>query len=271
MPVSQKNVSLAPKRFIFRMRTKLVAGNWKMNTTPEEGQKLASEVVNMVKDELNREVEVVLAPPFTHLHQVSRLIGDATHISLAAQNVSEHDKGAYTGEVSVSMLKAVGVKWVILGHSERREYFKESNQQLAKKLDAVLAGGLQPIFCCGEPLEIREKGDENSYVQRQLEESLFHLSEAQMRKLVIAYEPIWAIGTGKTASDEQAQEMHAHIRQQLAGKWGQSLANEIRILYGGSVKPDNAKDLFAKPDVDGGLVGGASLKSRDFMDIIKAG
>ena len=251
------------------MRTKLVAGNWKMNTTPEEGQKLASEVVNMVKDELNHEVEVVLAPPFTHLYQVSRLIGDAKHISLAAQNVSEHEKGAYTGEVSVSMLKALGVKWVILGHSERREYFKESNEQLAKKLDAVLKGGLQPIFCCGEPLEIREKEEQNNYVQRQLEESLFHLSEEQMRKLVIAYEPIWAIGTGKTASDEQAQEMHAHIRKQLEGKWGQKLANDIRILYGGSVKPDNAKELFAKPDVDGGLVGGASLKSRDFMDIIK--
>jgi triosephosphate isomerase (TIM) len=263
-------VSLAPKPYFF-MRTKLVAGNWKMNTTPEEGQKLASEVVNMVKDELNSNVQVVLAPPFTHLYQVARLVGDAKNISLAAQNVSEHEKGAYTGEVSVAMLKNLGVKWVIIGHSERREYFKESGQQLAKKLDAVLAGGLQPIFCCGEPLEIRESDQHQGYVQRQLEESLFHLSEEQMRKVVIAYEPIWAIGTGKTASDEQAQDMHAHIRQQLAGKWGEALAQEIRILYGGSVNAGNAKALFAKPDVDGGLVGGASLKSRDFTDIVKAG
>lgn len=252
------------------MRQKIVAGNWKMNTTAEEGQKLTSEIVNMVQDEVNQDVQVVLAAPFTHLQSVVKLVGNNKRIGVAAQNVNENESGAFTGEISVGMLKSIGVEWVILGHSERREYFKESNQQLAKKVDAVLKGGLNPIFCCGEPLEIREKDEHVGYVKKQLEEGIFHLSEDQIRKVVIAYEPVWAIGTGKTASTEQAQEMHKAIRQQLAEKWGEAVAGEIRILYGGSMKPDNAKELMEEPDVDGGLVGGASLKSRDFLQIIKS-
>ncbi len=252
------------------MRQKIVAGNWKMNTTAEEGQKLTSEIVNMVQDEVSADVQVILAPPFTHLQAVGKLIGSNKKIALAAQNVSEHESGAYTGEVSVSMLKAVGVQWVIIGHSERREYFKESGKQLANKIDAVLKGGLRPIFCCGEPLEVREAEEHEGHVKRQLEESIFHLSEEHIRQTVIAYEPVWAIGTGKTASADQAQEMHKAIRKQLAEKWGEAVANDIRILYGGSMKPDNAKELIGQPDVDGGLIGGASLKSRDFVEIIKS-
>jgi triosephosphate isomerase len=252
------------------MRQKIVAGNWKMNTTAEEGQKLTSEIANMVQDEVSADVQVILAPPFTHLQAVGKLIGSNKKIALAAQNASEHDAGAYTGEVSVGMLKAVGVQWVIIGHSERREYFKESGSQLAKKIDAVLKGGLRPIFCCGEPLEVREANQHEAHVKKQLEESIFHLSEDQIRQTVIAYEPVWAIGTGKTASAEQAQEMHKAIRKQLVEKWGEAVANDIRILYGGSMKPDNAKELMDQPDVDGGLIGGASLKSRDFLEIIKS-
>ena len=252
------------------MRQKIVAGNWKMNTTAEEGQKLTSEIVNMVQDEVNKDVQVVLAAPFTHLQSIVKLVGGNKKIGVAAQNVSEHESGAYTGEISVGMLKSIGVQWVIIGHSERREYFNESHEQLAKKVDAALKGGLTPIFCCGEPLEIREKDQHESHVKQQLEESLFQLSEEQIRKVVIAYEPVWAIGTGKTASSQQAQEMHKTIRKQLAGKWGEAVANSIRILYGGSMKPDNAKELMEQPDVDGGLVGGASLKSRDFLQIIKS-
>jgi triosephosphate isomerase len=252
------------------MRQKIVAGNWKMNTTAEEAQKLTSEIANMVQDEINKDVQVVLAPPFTFLQSVSKLVGGNKKIGISAQNVNENESGAFTGEVSVSMLKSVGVQWVIIGHSERREYFKESNEQLAKKVDAALKGGLTPIFCCGEPLEVREKETHEAHVKQQLEESLFHLSEEQIRKVVIAYEPVWAIGTGKTASSQQAQDMHQAIRRQLAEKWGEAVANDIRILYGGSMKPDNAKELLEQPDVDGGLIGGASLKSRDFLQIIKS-
>ena len=251
------------------MRTPLIAGNWKMNTTLNEGKQLASEVINMVKDEVTNGAEVVLAPPFTHLATIQNLC-NGSNVEVAAQTMSEYESGAYTGEVSANMLKSLGVKWVILGHSERREYFNETNEQLAKKLDAVLAASLKPIFCCGEPLNIREEGTQNNFVAKQLEESLFHLSADEAKKLAIAYEPIWAIGTGKTASSQQAQEMHKAIREKLAQKWGNDIANGIRILYGGSVKPDNAQELFAQSDVDGGLVGGASLKSRDFTDIVKA-
>lgn len=252
------------------MRQKIVAGNWKMNTTAEEGQKLTSEIVNMVQDEVNNDAQIVLSPPFTHLQAVAKLVSGKKKIGVAAQNVNEHESGAYTGEISVGMLKAIGVEWVIIGHSERREHFKESNEQLARKVDATLKGGLKPIFCCGEPLEIREKNQHEAHVQKQLEESLFHLNETQIRQVVIAYEPVWAIGTGKTASSQQAQDMHQTIRQQLAGKWGEAVAGDIRILYGGSMKPENAKELMDQPDVDGGLVGGASLKSRDFLEIIKS-
>lgn len=251
------------------MRKKIVAGNWKMNKTLEEGQALASEVKHMAEDELPGDVQLIMCPPFIHLSTLHAML-KGSKIGLGAQNCSEHESGAYTGETSVSMLKSVGVQYVILGHSERREYFEEGNELLAKKLDMALKAGLTPIFCCGEPLEIREREAQNPYVQKQIEESLFHLSKEDVSKIVIAYEPIWAIGTGKTASAEQAQEMHAVIRKQLAEKYGDSVADEISILYGGSVKPDNAKEIFAGADVDGGLIGGASLKSRDFIDIAKS-
>jgi triosephosphate isomerase len=252
------------------MRKQIVAGNWKMNKNLEDGKILASEVVNMVNDEVQDNVTVILGTPFVHLLSVVQLTNNSDKVFVAAQNCSEHESGAYTGEVSVSMLDSIGVQYVIIGHSERREYFNETNAQLAKKVDLALAENLTPIFCCGEQLEIREDGSHFEHVCNQITESLFHLTRDEMSKLVIAYEPIWAIGTGKTASAEQAQEMHAEIRSHLASQYGEELANDISILYGGSCKPDNAKELFANPDVDGGLIGGASLKSRDFVDIAKS-
>ena len=252
------------------MRKHIVAGNWKMNNTIEEGKILASEVVNMVQDEVSNDVIVILGTPFVHLLPVVQLTDQSEKVFTAAQNCSEHSSGAFTGEVSVSMLKSVGVQYVIIGHSERRQYFSESNAQLAQKVDLALTENLLPIFCCGEPLEIREDGSFFEYVCNQLTESLFHLTREQLSSVVIAYEPIWAIGTGKTATAQQAQDMHGQIRAHLASQYGDEIANEISILYGGSCKPDNARELFANPDVDGGLIGGASLKSRDFVDIAKS-
>ena len=251
------------------MRKKIVAGNWKMNKTLEEGQALTSEVKHMAEDELKGDVLLILCPPFIHLSTLHGML-KGSKIGLGAQNCSEHASGAYTGEIAAPMLPSTGVQYVILGHSERREYFDEGNALLAKKLDIVLENGLSPIFCCGEPLEIREKEAQSTYVQKQVQESLFHLSKEDISKLIIAYEPIWAIGTGKTASAEQAQEMHAVIRKQIAENYGDEVADGISILYGGSVKPGNAQEIFAGADVDGGLIGGASLKSRDFVDIAKA-
>ncbi len=252
------------------MRQKIVAGNWKMNNTLDEGLKLTTEIANMVADEVRGDVRVILAPPFIHLSQVKSLIKDTDKLFLSAQNCNENESGAYTGEVSTSMLSSIEVEYVIIGHSERREYFNESNEQLAKKIDATLSEGLLPIFCCGESLEVRESGDFISFICNQINESLFHLSTEQFSKVVIAYEPIWAIGTGKTASSEQAQDVHAEIRKYVASKYGDKIADETTILYGGSAKPANAPELFACPDVDGGLIGGASLKSRDFVDIVKS-
>jgi triosephosphate isomerase len=252
------------------MRNKIVAGNWKMNNTLEEGVTLTSEIVNMVADELTDDVKMILCTPAIHFSSVSKLIGDAEKVSLGAQNCNDNLKGAYTGEISVGMLNSVGVEYVILGHSERREYFAESNDFLARKVDTVLGADLTPIFCCGETLEIREKGAHFDFVTNQLTESLFHLSADEFKKLVIAYEPIWAIGTGVTASKEQAQEMHEKLRAHLASKYGTEVADSISILYGGSCNPKNANDLFAQKDIDGGLIGGASLKSRDFVDIGKS-
>lgn len=252
------------------MRKKIVAGNWKMNLNYEEGQKLTSEIVNMYKDENIKDVTVVLNPPFVHLFPVKKLIGNTPNLFLGSQNCSEKAAGAYTGETSASMLKSFGAEYVILGHSERREYFKESNELLTAKVRQALDYGLTPIFCCGEPLEIREAGTHEAYVKNQLTESLFGLSAEDFAKIVIAYEPIWAIGTGKTASSDQAQEMHKALREHLASKFGQEAADHTSILYGGSCNPGNAKEIFSKADVDGGLIGGASLKSRDFMDIIKS-
>ena len=252
------------------MRKKIVAGNWKMNKTFEEAGILASEVMGMVADEVKGNVSVVFCVPFPYLLPIKNQLGNNTRIAVAAQNCSEHEGGAYTGEVSAAMLRSMGIPYVILGHSERRQYFGEDGKLLAKKVDIALKYGLNPIFCCGEPLDVREKNEYEKLVKQQVEEALFHLDAPSLEKVVIAYEPVWAIGTGKTASAQQAQEMHAVIRKHLATKYGQSVADKISILYGGSVNAANAKELFACADVDGGLVGGASLKSREFTDIIKA-
>jgi len=252
------------------MRKQIVAGNWKMNTNADEAKDLAKGIVEKLASDKKDDTLVVIAPPFIHLSNVKSIVAGKKDIFLAAQNCSEHASGAYTGEVSAPMLKSMGVEYVILGHSERREYFKEGNELLAKKVDIVMENGLTPVFCCGEPLEIRENETHVEYVKNQLTESLFHLDATQIQKLVIAYEPIWAIGTGKTASSQQAQEMHEKIREHLTGKYGSDVANEISILYGGSAKPDNAPELFEGADVDGGLIGGASLKVNDFVAIVNA-
>jgi len=251
------------------MRQKIVAGNWKMNKTLEEANILASELKGMVADEVKGDAKIIFCVPFPYLLPIKNLLGSGARISLGAQNCSEHESGAYTGEVSASMLKSIGIPYVILGHSERRQYFGEDGKLLAKKIDISLKHGLTPIFCCGEPLDVRESNGHEALVKKQVEESLFHLDQTAIQKIVIAYEPVWAIGTGKTATSQQAQDMHEVIRKHLAGKYGQSVANEISILYGGSVNAANAKELFACPDVDGGLVGGASLKSREFTEVIK--
>jgi len=248
-------------------RQLIAAGNWKMNKTYEEGLGLAQQINEGAKGE---KALAILAPPFISLQGVSQIIKDNDAVKLAAQNCHVKESGAYTGEVSIDMLISVGVEYVIIGHSERREYNHESNELLAQKVDLVLSKGLIPIFCCGEALEIREAGTHIEFVANQLQESLFHLDEAAFGKIVIAYEPIWAIGTGVTASPEQAQDMHQSIRDLISAQYNGDVANETSILYGGSVKPANAKELFSKPDVDGGLVGGASLKGDDFVAIIES-
>ncbi|WKZ59693.1 MAG: triose-phosphate isomerase [Cyclobacteriaceae bacterium] len=252
------------------MRAKIVAGNWKMNKSLEEANTLTSEIAGMVADEVRGDVKVVLCTPFPYLLPVKKLIGEQTRIAVGAQNCSEHEAGAYTGEVSAPMLASMHIPYVILGHSERRQYFGEGGALLAKKVDVALKHNLIPIYCCGEPLEVRERNEHEVLVKQQVEESLFHLDSETIKKIVIAYEPVWAIGTGKTASAQQAQDMHAVIRKHLASKYGQPVADSISILYGGSVNAANAKELFACADVDGGLVGGASLKSREFVEIIKS-
>jgi triosephosphate isomerase (TIM) len=249
------------------MRQQIVAGNWKMNTTIAEGLELARAVAGKVE---NPRGLVVFGTPATHLESVSAAIKGHPSFHTAGQNCHQEAKGAYTGEISADMLVSAGATYVILGHSERRQYFKEDNEMLAKKVDIALQKGLIPIFCCGEPLEIREEGTHVSYVASQLEASLYHLTEEQFSKIVIAYEPIWAIGTGKTASSDQAQEMHFEIRNMLAGKYGAPVADATPILYGGSCNASNAAELFGQPDVDGGLIGGASLKADDFVTIINA-
>ena len=252
------------------MRQKIVAGNWKMNKTFQEANILTSEIMAMVNDEVKGTVRVIFCVPFPYLLPVKNLLGTNSRISVAAQNCNEHESGAYTGEVSAPMLASMGIPSVILGHSERRQYYGEGGKLLAKKVDVALKNGLTPIFCCGEPLEIREKGTHEQLVKQQVEESLFHLSAESLKKIIVAYEPVWAIGTGKTATAQQAQDMHAVIRKHIANKYGQEVAEEISILYGGSVNAANAKELFANADVDGGLVGGASLKSREFTEIVKS-
>jgi triosephosphate isomerase len=250
------------------MRKQIVAGNWKMNKTLNEGVELAKEIINAPN--LDTNVQVVLGTPFIHLTTIADMVKNSDTIEVSAQNCSDKESGAYTGETAAAMIESAGAKYVIIGHSERREYFNETNEQLAEKVNRALENNLIPIFCCGEPLEIREEGTHFGYVCQQLTESLFHLSDEQFAKIVIAYEPIWAIGTGKTATSHQAQEMHAKLRAHLAGKFGQQAADNLSILYGGSCKPGNAQELFACEDVDGGLIGGASLKSEDFIAIVNA-
>ena len=244
-------------------RRNIAAGNWKMNTTVSEGVELYK---SLSSQEIPDNVIVITGVPFIHLGALTSI--QDSPIKIAAQNCYYKNSGAYTGEISPSMLADLGVDYVILGHSERREYFNETNALLAQKTDAALENGLEVIFCCGEPLDIRKEGTQNAYVSKQLEEGLFHLDASQLENIVIAYEPIWAIGTGETASPEQAQDMHAHIRSLIVQKYGDSAAQKISILYGGSVKPGNAKEIFGQQDVDGGLVGGASLKADSFGEII---
>lgn len=251
------------------MRKKIVAGNWKCNTTLTEGVALANQVCSLVIERGAKDVVVVLGTPFTHLASVANAV-DLPRINVSAQNCAAEAKGAFTGEVSVSMIQSTGATHVILGHSERREYYHETSEILNKKVALTLAQGLTPIYCCGEALAIREAGTENEFVKNQLEETVFKLSAEDFGKIVIAYEPIWAIGTGRTASSQQAQDMLAFIRQLIAAKFSQTIADECSILYGGSCSPTNAKELFSQPDIDGGLIGGASLKAEDFLAIINA-
>ncbi len=248
------------------MRKKIVAGNWKMNKNLQEGISLAKEVNEKVS---GSEVEVVLCTPFIHLNEVVKNISKDA-VSVGAQNCADHESGAYTGEVSAEMIKSTGATRVIIGHSERRTYYGETDEVLLEKVKLALTNGLIPIFCIGEVLEEREAGNHFDVVKNQLTNSIFKLSEADFSKIVIAYEPVWAIGTGKTATSEQAQEMHKMIREHIASAYGENVANETSILYGGSCKPSNAGELFANADVDGGLIGGASLKSDDFMGIVNA-
>ncbi len=251
------------------MRKKIVAGNWKCNTTVKEGVELAKSVNELVLTKGAKDVVVVLGTPFTHLLSVAESV-DSSRVNVASQNCAAEAKGAFTGEVSVSMVKSTGATYVILGHSERREYYNETSDTLNKKLALTLEQGLTPIYCCGEALAIREAGSEKEFVKQQLEETIFLLPTEKLLKIVIAYEPIWAIGTGKTASTQQAQDMLAFIRGLIADKYTKEIAEEISILYGGSCSAVNANDLFSQPDIDGGLIGGASLKAADFLAIINA-
>ncbi len=252
------------------MRQKIVAGNWKMNLDYQEGLTLFSEVVNMVKDEITGNQHAVVCSPFVHLYSLAQLAKGSTKVSVGAQNVHQAEAGAFTGEISAKMIKSVGAEYVIIGHSERRQYFGETNEQLAAKTGISLKYSLKPIFCIGETLEERESEQYFDVIKTQLKEGVFHLSNEQFAQIIIAYEPVWAIGTGKTASAEQAQEIHAFIRNEIADNYTQEIANDTSILYGGSCNPKNAAELFSQADIDGGLIGGASLKSRDFVDIIKA-
>lgn len=251
------------------MRKKVVAGNWKCNTTLQEGIELAKAVNELVAEKGAKDVVVVLGTPFTHLTSVINAV-DNSRIGVASQNCAAEAKGAFTGEVSAAMVKSTGAGYVILGHSERREYYNETSEILNKKVALALENGLTPIYCCGEALAIRNAGTQNEYVINQLKETIFNLSVEDFKKLIIAYEPIWAIGTGVTATTEQAQEMHKEIREAIAAQFGKEVADETSILYGGSCNAKNANELFANPDVDGGLIGGASLKAEDFIQIINA-
>ena len=247
------------------MRKYIVAGNWKMNTTVPEGVQLAKEVVEKAKD-LPANVELVVAPPFTHLACVADVL-KGSKVKLSAQNCADHEKGAYTGEVAVNMLTSIGCQYTILGHSERRQYYGETDEKLVVKTKLALEAGLKVILCVGENLQEREAGKHFQVVKEQTENVLFNFTAEDMKNIVIAYEPVWAIGTGKTATAAQAEEIHACIRNVIEGKFGPQVAEDLTILYGGSCKPSNAKELFAEKDIDGGLIGGAALKADDFLGI----
>ena len=250
------------------MRKKIVAGNWKMNTTGPQGETLAKEIVKMASGGPS-DVNLIVAPPFTHLSKVADAI-KGSRVALSAQNCADKESGAYTGEVSAKMLASVPAEYVILGHSERREYYGETNAKLVEKIKLALGENLSVIYCVGEKLDEREKGEHFNVIASQVKEVLFNLTAEQLEKVVIAYEPVWAIGTGKTATSAQAQEVHEFIRKTVAGKFGEDAAERISILYGGSCKPGNAKELFACKDIDGGLIGGASLVADDFIAIAKS-
>lgn len=250
------------------MRKQIAAANWKMNLSLKEAEKLTDDI--LASDHSLKEAQLaIFAVPFPYLLTVKEKFNGKKNVFVAAQNCAATKNGAFTGEVSTEMLQSMGIEFVVIGHSERREYYHENGKVLAEKVNRAFENHVKPIFCCGEPLHIREAENQNNYVEAQLKESLFHLSAEQLTNFIIAYEPIWAIGTGKTASSDQAQEMHAHIRSVLAAQYGATVANSISILYGGSVKGNNAADIFSKPDVDGGLVGGASLNATEFALIIE--
>ncbi|MDG4716442.1 MULTISPECIES: triose-phosphate isomerase [Winogradskyella] len=248
------------------MRKHIVAGNWKMNNDLSQTEALINAIKKQVK---TSDAEVMIAPTFTNLWQAFQSTKDYD-VEVIAQNMHFAENGAYTGEVSASMLKSIGVNTVILGHSERRAYFNETDETLAKKVDTALENEMRVIFCFGEELADRKSGKEETVVEDQIKNALFHLEADAFKQIVLAYEPVWAIGTGETATPEQAQDMHAFIRKTLAAKYGAEVADSVSILYGGSVKPNNAQEIFSKPDVDGGLIGGASLKAEDFFAIVNA-
>ena len=251
------------------MRKQIAAANWKMNLSLQQGEQLMDELI-ATDHSLGADQLAVFAVPFPYLINIQNKLAGKKNVFVAAQNCSANKNGAYTGEVSTEMLKSINIEYAIIGHSERREYYHETNSILAEKVNRALESGIKPIFCCGEPLAIREAATQDSYVETQLKESLFHFSKEQVQNFIIAYEPIWAIGTGKTASSAQAQEMHAHIRSVMAAQFGEDTADSISILYGGSVKAANAVEIFGQPDVDGGLVGGASLIAAEFAVIINS-
>jgi len=251
------------------MRSKIVAGNWKMNKTYQESKALIKEIKKSIKDLKLENTRVVIAPTFVNLQKASKKTKD-TSIEVAAQNMHQAENGAFTGEISAKMLKSIYVDMVILGHSERRQYFGETDELLAQKVDAALKNDLEIIFCFGEVLEDRKSGNHFKVVEEQIKKALFHLSSDDWKHIILAYEPVWAIGTGETASPEQAQEMHAFIRELVAERYISDVAEEVSILYGGSVKPSNAKEIFSQEDVDGGLIGGAALDAENFTALIKA-
>jgi triosephosphate isomerase len=251
------------------MRKQIAAANWKMNLTFQQGEKLLDDILN-ANIKLKEHQQAVFAVPFPYLLMARSEVEEQRNYYVSAQNCYHRKNGAFTGEVSAEMIHSLAVPYCVIGHSERREYFNESNGVLADKVNLCLENFITPIFCCGEPLAIREAETQNQFVETQLKESLFHLSAEKIKEIVIAYEPIWAIGTGKTATTDQAQEMHAHLRSILGNQYGKDVAANISILYGGSVKANNAKELFNCTDVDGGLVGGASLVANDFIEIIRA-